>query len=704
MKLFSLAFAAGLAAAVAVADKGATNPISKVIQLLSDLQGKVIKEGEDAQKLYNEASEWCEDRARDLGHSIKTGEAEVETLGAKIAEEAATAQSLTAKVDELAGGISGDEADLKAATEIREHEQKDFATEESELVETTSMLERAVGILEREMDKHSSSFLQSKNVQDVAQALSALVQASGMTSDDAGRLTALIQGGASASDAAADATDDAELGAPAAAEYEGHSGNIVDTLKDIMDKAQAQLGEARKKETSNLQNFEMLKQSLEDEIRFGDKDLTESKKGLAASAQSKATAEGDLEVTSKDLASDKDSKADLHRSCMTKAEDFEAETKSRAEELKALAEAKKVILEATGGAESVSYGLNQVSFLQTASGAELASSADLANFEVVRMVRDLARKVGSAALAQLANRIAVAAHSGAGTSDPFGKIKGLIGDMILKLESEAAAATTKKEYCDKELSETNAKEQEKSAELRKLTSKIDQMSASSSSLKAEVADLQGELAKLAAAQAEMNKMRSSENSAFVSNKADMEQGLSGVKMALKILSEYYAKEDTAHASAQGAGAGIIGLLEVVESDFSKDLAEIVSSEETAASTHERETKENQVEKAAKTKDVEHKQKESAHLDKESSEMSADRSSVQAQLDAIMEYLSKIQQQCTEVAEKYSDRKGKREAEIIGLKEALQILESETALVQRRERRLRRRGLAAAAPALRGARA
>merc|ERR1711972_1063056 len=101
------------------------------------------------------------------------------------------------------------------------------------------------------------------------------------------------------------------------------------------------------------------------------------------------------------------------------------------------------------------------------------------------------------------------------------------------------------------------------AEIAKLSSKIDQMSARSAQLKEQVAALQKALAELAAAQAEMNKMRRDENAAFVKNKADMEQGLEGVELALKILREYYAKDDKAHAAAEGAGGGIIGLLEVI---------------------------------------------------------------------------------------------------------------------------------------------
>merc|ERR1711948_141028 len=134
--------------------------------------------------------------------------------------------------------------------------------------------------------------------------------------------------------------------------------------------------------------------------------------------------------------------------------------------------------------------------------------------------------------------------------------------MIERLEAEADADATHKAYCDKELAESNQKKADKEAEIQKLSTKIDQMQARSAQLKSEVAGLQKALAELAAAQAEMNKMRAEENAAFKTNKADMEQGLEGVKLALKILREYYAG-DKAHAAAEGAGQGIIGLCEVI---------------------------------------------------------------------------------------------------------------------------------------------
>merc|ERR1719174_2314897 len=196
----------------------------------------------------------------------------------------------------------------------------------------------------------------------------------------------------------------------------------------------------------------MLKQSLTDEIEFAEKDMAKAKKGMSEASGKKAAAEGDLDAASKDLAADTQTKATLHQDCMTTAEEFEVATKSRSEELKALAAAKKVIKENTGGAASQSYDLNQISFLQ------VKSQADLAKAEAVRFIRDLARKDKSPALAQLASRMNSAMNLGAAAgNDPFVKVEGLIKDMIATLEAEAEADATQKAYCDKELDENNAK-------------------------------------------------------------------------------------------------------------------------------------------------------------------------------------------------------------------------------------------------------
>merc|ERR1712194_123974 len=165
----------------------------------------------------------------------------------------------------------------------------------------------------------------------------------------------------------------------------------------------------------------------------------------------------------------------------------------------------------------------------------------------------------------------------------------------------------------------------------KLSTKIDSKTSASKKLSEEVATLQKELAELASSSSEMNKIRAEEKATYEKNKPEMDAGLKGVKLALKILNDYYAKADKSHGSSDGAGSGIIGMLEVIESDFTKGLTEMVAAEQMAAAGYEKETKENAIEKTTKTQDVKYKTKEAASLDKAVAELSTDLEGVQAEL-------------------------------------------------------------------------
>jgi len=364
------------------------------------------------------------------------------------------------------------------------------------------------------------------------------------------------------------------------------------------------------------------------------------------------------------LAQDVSDLGSLHADCMAKAEDFEAEVTSRGEELKALAMAKKAVKDNAGGATDQQYG-----FLQ------LSSSTDLRSFEVVRRIKDLARRQQAPELAQLASRMNSVIRLSSG-DDVFEKIKSMITDMIAKLEKEAAEAAELKEWCDKEIAEATAKKEDATAIVDKLTTKIDSKSAKSAKLKEDVATAQKELAELAQTQASMDELRAEEKSTFEASHPEMEQGLKGVKLALKILNDYYSK-----AGESGAGSGIIGMLEVIESDFTKSITEMVEAERTAAAMYEQQTKDNAITKTTKGQDVKYKTKEAAGLDKAVQELSTDRAGVQEELDAVFQYLKSLDDKCTYKVESYAERKARREAEVSGLKEALDILESETAFVQ-----------------------
>jgi len=331
----------------------------------------------------------------------------------------------------------------------------------------------------------------------------------------------------------------------------------------------------------------------------------------------------------------------------------------------------------------------------------MQTHADLAKSEIVTMVKRLAQKHHSAALAQLASRVASVLKYGS-KDDPFGKIKGLIRDMITKLEKEANEDAEEKAYCDEQMAKTEQKKGELEDDVAKMTSKIDTAAAKSAQLKEEVKELEAELAALTKEQAEMDKIRQEENADFVQAKSDLELGLSGVRKALGVLREYYGSasliqdskfdalmqqpaKPEMHSKASGAGTGIIGMLEVVESDFATNLAKEESEEADAQSAYDKTSQENKITKTTKEQDVKYKTQESKSLDTTSAELSSDRETTNAELTAVNEYYAKVKDRCIAKPETYEERKKRREAEIEGLKEALTVLKEETAFMQRKRR-------------------
>merc|ERR1719266_2372410 len=547
-------------------------------------------------------------------------------------------------------------------------------------------LERAISIISKEMAKNPAALAQidTSSTARLVQTLGAVIDAAGFAGVDKQKLVALVQ---------SQNSDDQEPGAPEAAVYKTHSTGILDVLEDMKEKAEGSLSDLRKEETNSKHNFGMLKQSLEDQMSADTKDMEDEKAAKAEAAEGKVTAEGDLEETVKLLKNTKDALATASATCMQVAADHEATVKARNEELKAIATAKKVLEDTTSGAASQTYSMLQVSRLQ--------NRQDLAGLEVVQLVKQLARKHHSSALAQLASRMTAAIRFGAsGGEDPFAKVKGLIESMIAKLEAEAKAEATEKAYCDEEMAKTEAKRGELMDDVSKLSAKIDQASSKSASLSSDIKQLEAELAALMKSQAEMDKIRQEESAAFLQAKEDLTTGLTGVRQALSVLRDYYASDaalvqqpamPALHTKASGAGTSIIGILEVVESDFATGLAKEESQEEDAQTLYDEITQENKVTKTMKDQDLKYKTAEVKSLAKATAELSSDKETLNTELAAVNEYYAKLKDRCIAKPETYEERKARREAEINGLKEALEVLETETAFVQRAARRTHMRG-------------
>ena len=114
----------------------------------------------------------------------------------------------------------------------------------------------------------------------------------------------------------------------------------------------------------------------------------------------------------------------------------------------------------------------------------------LFKFEAVRKIRDLTMSEHS--IEQLASLLSPppCTLKSATVMTLLPKKKGLMSDMIARLEEKATADASQKAYGDKEFSGSCVKKEIKLAELKKLGSLIDTKTAKSAQLKSEVAGRQ----------------------------------------------------------------------------------------------------------------------------------------------------------------------------------------------------------------------
>lgn len=237
MQKFVLAITA---CGVARAEQG--NPLAKVIELMDDCAAKVNADGEAEAKAYKEYFEWCDDVDKNTRNEIKTSTAQKDKLESSIKKATSQIEVSTTKVEELAEAVAKDEKELEGATKVRKEERAAFEKAETELVEGVDTLDRAIGILEREMEKSGGAFAQvdTTNMQKVVEALGTVMDAAAFDADDRTKLLTLVQSGSDDSDS------DSDSGAPAPDAYKSKSGGIVDVLVDMKEKAEGKLSESRK--------------------------------------------------------------------------------------------------------------------------------------------------------------------------------------------------------------------------------------------------------------------------------------------------------------------------------------------------------------------------------------------------------------------------------------------------------------------------
>jgi len=352
----------------------------------------------------------------------------------------------------------------------------------------------------------------------------------------------------------------------------------------------------------------------------------------------------------------------------------------RAEEIEAIEKAIEIISSGSvsGNADKHLPSLlqRQSSFSQLRSDMNMQAQARVASYLMKR-----AKSLNSRVLSTLAARAA---------EDPFTKVRKMIKDLITRLMEEANDEAEHKGWCDTELSTNEQTRKEKTEAVETLHSEIDQLEASIAKLTEDITDLSEGLAQLDAAMSKATKLRQEEKAKNTETISDSEEAQAAVAQALTVLKEFYAKAgeatafvqadpeifDSEYKGMQAGNGGVVGMLEVIESDFARLESDTKASEATAQKEFDDFMTESKIDKTQKTTDSEHKTAKKQDEEQALTEKKNDLEGTQKELDAALAYFDKLKPSCVDASVSYEDRVARRKEEIESLQEALKILNGE----------------------------
>merc|ERR1719420_1172104 len=676
--------------------------VDKVIALLEELQAKVMSEGEEEAKTYNKFACFCKDSTAEKTESIEKGQDEKESLTATIGELSAKRDELDAKIEGLVKEIKEAEAAMKAAAEQRAKTLAEYEKNEADLSGAIQVLKAS----------KTPSLVQLQSVAKTVRKAALMAEALGLGGTMAQRAVAMLL----------QETPEVPM-----QDYDFHSDGIIATLEKLLKEFGNEKAEIDAAEVKSVAEHDAFMQEKTDFVKRKNAELEDTNKAKSETQEEIGATSAALTTVAAVLLDDQEYLKELAAMCELKAKTWDQRTQCRQDELSALTAAISIIKGAVSekttaatirfaqqgvsvrlaaavagneGAMEAAEDEEPLAFLQKQAGKPRALLALLAQSRMVsgtpseqgkQVVVDLLRSRGkqlkSTLLTSLASQIA---------ADPFAKVKKLIQELIERLLTEASNEANQKGWCDKSISDAEQKRDYAAKALEELNGQMAKLEARRDKLAEELSVLAEEIAEIEAARAKAEKMRADEKAENAQTVEEASAGLSAVEQAIDILSKFYKtaakntvelqvagpaddapetgfKGGEAYTGAQGTAGGILGMLDVIKSDFERTISETEKAEAQAEKDFlEFMTVSGQSLAEKKTAEEEKtRQKDDAE-----EKLAAADEAMQSQTTLLqkgLEELLELKPVCIDTGMSYEERVAMREEELEALKKALCIL-------------------------------
>mmetsp|Transcript_91038 Transcript_91038/g.208618 ORF Transcript_91038/g.208618 Transcript_91038/m.208618 type:complete len:685 (+) Transcript_91038:88-2142(+) len=657
--LFSVACAAGTDDAT---DKN--RPVTKVINLLKDMQKQLEKEADEDEETYNKLACWCTTNDKEKTKAIADAEDRISQLVSTIEEKTATSSRLNTEIENLEKEVAKNQASLDKATGIRKKDLADFNEDEKDMLQSISALKSALVVL----GKHNGGAFLDMHLEDTQVALEQLLRRhSAMLGDmlsvgDMKMVRSFVQ------------APEEFLDQPAFKQsYAPQSGEVYGILKNMLSTFEANLSQSQKDEMSAQGAYEELKAAKEDEIKEGQSHLENNKEQLASTDEDLANAKEDLEDTRNSLSADQKFLMNLKQKCQQTDQEYEERQKTRQEEISAVSEALSFLT----SDDAHDLFTRTFNFVQTSQSVETGARRHAA-----QVLAAVGHRLSSPELVALSSKVRL---------DAFTKVKKAIDDMIGKLLQDKEDEVKHKDYCVEELN-TNEREtdlknrdrEETEASIDTLKNEIHMLSQELDTLKAEIQSLQTELKRA-------GEDREAENKDFQDTVADQRATVKLLQKTLDVLKGFYnkkhkgaslAQEDPAgpppppgfksYQKSEGSG-GVMGMIQQIIGDAQAEEAQAVQAEKDSQAAYELYVKDTNDSVTQKNNAITNKADTKAKKEGELQESKKDHGNIMVELEELSNESSDLHKACDFTLKNFDIRQTARDEEVEALRQAKAML-------------------------------
>mmetsp|Transcript_154631 Transcript_154631/g.281081 ORF Transcript_154631/g.281081 Transcript_154631/m.281081 type:complete len:773 (+) Transcript_154631:67-2385(+) len=716
------------AAEAVAAKESKMSAVDKVIDMMEDLQIQVMAEGAKEAATYDKFSCFCKTSQADKSAAISKGEDDQAELTTAISGYSTKRDELDSEIDQLEKDIAQLAKDMKKAETTRAATKSVYDTDAADMSAAIFALENAIKELKASKTSASDT-VKLLQVQSAAKTVRTAVQ----LADTLGLLTSkdsvamFLQSGNS-QEPSVEMQD-----------YKFHSGDIIATLEKLFKDFKSEKAALDAEEVKSVQDFMMNMQGMTDMTAAKKKEVAAKQEAKATKIDQIATASQELTVTSSTLLDDQKYLSELNSMCSSKAETWDARNKVRTDELSALTGALAILKTSVTnkttsatmrlmqqGKAKVMYGSvvakaiardrNAMEALEAQAEEEEAEAAPVgflqrrqlrravqphaaddamlqesARAKIVQMLKGGSAKLRSTLLAGLASHIEA-------SSDPFAKIKVLIQQMIDHLLDEESSEATEKGFCDKNTMAATMKRDKSSKSVEELNALLAGLEATRDKQMEQKSHLKAEIQAINAARGEDTEMRQDENAENANTVSEAKAGLKAINEAIDILEKFYktaakatvslaqqsptddAPETTfdigeAYVGSQAASGGIIGMMDVIKSDFVRTIKETTKAETEAQKEYEGFMTASGMSLAEKTTSEAQVDKLLTETLKSINDDKVALDTSVTELKTAVETLISLKERCIDTGMSYDERVANREDEIADLKKALCILEN-----------------------------